>query len=299
MNKWWKILKAPPPWTQGTPHTPSRQWHWVQIENIPGLLKQMDPETFHLAHEIWRDTTIKVYPIPHKNLWYPSIRKRTNAQMWYTGYNVKDQALTDDWEPAQFARAGTSQKPLEELVASGTESFELDDDTIGLNIIIEKGPNAKFIMEGNVTPTSNFWKYVKKHEAHGSVIEDYDLTNGAAAGLGIVAHHAVGKSKGMYKTRQQYFLDFGIGPLSRDTDSKYIKELVDKGLMRREEYHRTPNMSNYPVVTPKGLEVGNVFDIPPKIFFGEFKKEVLRAPDEDFTSYYDDPAKFSAAGFGA
>lgn len=291
MSEWWKIMKAPPPWTGASAGSGPRKWQPVQIDDIPGFRAMLDPAEFPLARKIWRDTVVDIYPIEHGEIWNPSLHGRHNALMLYGVYNLKTKKMMHKWEIGRMNK-GQNQDPREEQAALGELPFRLTEYLMGVQVIYETGNRSKFIMEGNVLPETKFYEFVDRHSTHDAETEDYNLTNGAAAALAILAHHARKKTKRAYKERQQLFIDFGLGPLSRDTDSKYIEELVGKGLMRREKYHRTPNMANYPVITPKGKVVANRFDMPTDVFMDEFKDEVRRDPDGDFNFHYMDPTQF-------
>ena len=82
------------------------------------------------------------------------------------------------------------------------------------------------------------------------------------------------------------FTDFGIGPLERDTTAPEILSLVKRGFMRMNPDHNTPNMRNFPQITPKGKSAANIVDMPRSEFIGNFKKKVLDKPNELFDSWY-------------
>jgi hypothetical protein len=84
-------------------------------------------------------------------------------------------------------------------------------------------------------------------------------------------------------------MELGIGPLARNTKSKYIKTLADRGFVDMNLDKRTPNMRGYPKITPRGMAASNRFEMHHKTFRTEFMDVVRNKRDEEFTMFYEKP----------
>jgi len=280
------------PWTNT-----GKKWHWMQVEDIPGLKEAFDISVFPFG-ELWQEVAVEAYPlsqghIEHEdsNIWIPKISGRKHAIMVANVYNIEQQKLKFDWE---FGTLIPHRKdPDAEHLALGKKRYPLSAKEIGV-IIMQDVKKGRMRVEVSVPIGSKFYDNVERY-THGSKAEDYELTNGEAAALGILSHHERRQGGKNYLRRRQMFEQFGIGPLSRDTEAEEIASLTNKGFIKRDPNASQPNMRNFPIITAKGKAAAAIVDMPLHVFIGEFKKVVLDAPDAPFDMYYMDPG--SSAGF--
>ena len=275
-----------------TPFTNAgKRWYWMQVEDIPGLKEAFDISVFPFG-EVWRDTAVEAYPMStgtiesmSTNLWIPKISGRKNAVMVANVYNIEQQKLKFDWE---FGSLIPNRKdPDAEMLARGKKKFPLGEKEIGV-IIMQDVKKERQRIEVSVPVGSKFYENLGQF-THGSTYKDYEFTNAEAAALGILSHHERKQGGKNFMKRRQMFEQFGIGPLSKDTEAKEIVSLTKKGLIRREPNHNTPNMRNFPIISAKGKAAATVVDMPLHIFIGKFKEVVLKSPDALFDMLYIDP----------
>ena len=184
------------------------------------------------------------------------------------------------------AEAPTKMKQL----ASGQESFEIQEDEIGINIIYMPGKGGVKI-DGHVGFNGEYWNSLSNPQriTEGASTDDYDLSNGAAAILliltTVVPYGLTRGRKHNHKQRQEEIAKLGLGEWSRtEENNKYVNELLDKGLLeRRRTTGKGTNM--LPVPTAKGKVVSNRFEMKQDYFDEEFAREVRANPDEPFDSF--------------
>ena len=225
------IRKAPPPFK----HSGVR-YDLVQIADIPGAQKLFSPGYFPAEQYLPRggsDVTAEVRRLPTKRF-APSLRGRSYHVGLVTILNSETGAVRYPWAKMRLENNIMSPPTaMEKRLGEGQEPFTLEDDEIGLMVHMRDGriPRMKFAFEvyGFVPPESNFLNTIEVPT--GVEPMDYDLTNGAVAALLLFTQMTKPRES---RRRKEEFAAFGLGELSKDTDSKYIKELVDKGLMKRE-----------------------------------------------------------------
>ena len=292
------IRKAPPPFKPS-----GDEYTIVQVADIPGAQKLFSPGYFPAEQYLPRggsDVTAEVRRLPTKRF-APSLRGRSYHVGLVTIVNSETGAVRYPWAKMRLENDIMSPPTaMEKRLGEGQEPFTLEDDEIGLMVHMRDGriPRMKFAFEvyGFVPPESNFLDTIEVPT--GVEPMDYDLTNGAVAALLLFTQMTKPRES---NRRKQEFADFGLGELSKDTDSKYIKELVDKGLMRREAGHAQASMRNFPRPTPKGKAASNRFEMHHDEFYGEFKDLVRRNPDAEFDSFSDRyrPDEGSGEGTGS
>ena len=285
--KWWETLRKEE--IRKTPYYPQgNKYYWMQLEDVPGLAKLFTRGNFPAEQYLNRNMKAKAHLL-ESNRWFPSVGQRQHAMLLVNILNLETEEREFPWAAGKLQTAQSNATQREQNLAAGRTGFALGPNDIGISVILRdslagKGSN-NFLFNINlyIPKDNNFWEQVQSTITHDSAPEDYDLTNGAVAALLIMTQMILkrGKEK-VYKDQQREFEEFGIGPLSRDTESKYIKELVDKGLMRREFNHATPSMKGYPQPTNKGHGVSNRFEMKHGDFFGSFKAEVKANPDKKF-----------------
>ena len=289
--KWWSTLKKEdirkmPYYSTGG--ATGRKYYWMQLEDVPGLAKLFTRGNFPAERYINRDMKAKAHLLP-SNTWMPTVGDREHALILVNILNLETKEREFPWSVGKRTSEHSKATQREHKLASGRIPYNLDPQDIGIAVIIRdpqagKGSN-NFMFDINLyIPKDNeFWAQVQSTITYDSAYEDYDLSNGAVAALLIMTQMILKKGKKkVYKEQQAAFEEFGIGPLSRDTESKYIKELVDRGLFRREFHHNTPSMKGYPRPTNKGFGVSNRFEMTHEDFFGSFKAEVKANPDKKF-----------------
>ena len=284
---WWNTIKKQE--IRKTPYYPNEEkYYWMQLEDVPGLAKMFERGNFPAEQYLNRNMKARAHLLK-SNRWFPSVGQRQHAILLANILNLETQEREFPWATGKLATEYNKATQREQNLAAGRTGFSLGPKDIGVSVIMRdalagKGSNNFMFNINLYIPAENeFWEQVQSTVTLGSVPEDYDLTNGAAAALLIMTQMILkrGKQK-VYKKQQEAFEEFGIGPLSRDTESKYIKELVDKGLMRREFNHNTPSMKGYPQPTNKGHGVSNRFEMKHGDFFGSFKAAVKANPDKKF-----------------
>ena len=277
--KWFKeIKKAPPPfYGSGNPYD------LVQIADIPGAVDLFSPGKFPAEQYLPRggtDIVVKIHPLPSER-WVPSLRGKSYHVMLVTALNVKTGRVTHPWAKGRLDNNMMTPPTAKELrLGSGDDFINLDEDEIGLMVHLRDGrlPKMKFDFEvlGYLPPNSQFIDSIVTPS--GAEPMDYDLSNGAVAALLLFTQMTKKKES---RRRREEFAEFGLGDLSRETDSKYIAELVAKGLMRREYSHGQASLRGFPRPTPKGAAVSNRFEMHHDEFYGDFKDIVRRNPDDE------------------
>tara|TARA_R100001510_G_C7656512_1_gene216590 strand:- start:7310 stop:8224 length:915 start_codon:yes stop_codon:yes gene_type:complete len=296
---WFKTIRKAPP-----PFKPSGvKYNLVQIADIPGAQKLFSPGYFPAEQYLPRggsDVMVEVYQLPN-NRFAPSLRSKNYHVGLVTILNIETGQVTYPWAKMRLQNDIMSPPTAMELrLGTGQEPLDLEDDEIGLMVHMRDGriPKMKFAFEvyGYIPPASNFLETIEVPT--GVEPMDFDLTNGAVAALLLFTQMTKPRES---RRRKEEFAAFGLGELSKDTDSKYIKELTDKGLMRREAGHAQASMRNFPRPTPKGKAASNRFEMHHDEFYGEFKDLVRRNPDADFDSFSDQyrPDKGSGEGTGS
>jgi hypothetical protein len=284
---WWNTIRKQE--IRKTPYyRQGNKYYWMQLEDIPGLAKMFTRGNFPAEKFINRGMKAKAHLLD-SNRWYPSISQRQHALLLVNILNTETGEREFPWAVGKIETEHSRATQREKNLAAGDTPFDLHPKDIGVAVILQdshagKGSNNyKCIINLYVPKDNELWEQIQSTVTLGSVPEDYDLTNGAAAALLIMTQMILKRGKNpVYKEQQAAFEEFGIGPLSRDTESKYIKELVDKGLFRREFQHGSPSMRGYPQPTNKGHGVSNRFEMKHGDFFGSFKAEVRANPDKKF-----------------
>ena len=291
-----RIRKAPSPY-----YGNESKYYYLQIKDVPGLEYLFDPSRFPMGEKLHRDLQPKAHFID-SNRWRPSISNRRSAIMMVTILDLKAERPIFDWALGRLQTAGGQEPPADETeLAAGKKAYNLKPHEVGIQLIYrDSRMKGGYLMNLSIhIPKDNeFDMYVNRLFTHDADTTDYMLTNGEAAALLIMTQMVDERSKQSSKEQQKLFEEFGLGALSRDTDSKYIKSLVDKGLLRREAHHRTPSMRNYPRPTPKGRAVSNQFEMTRNKFHSEFKAEVKSKPDEEFTMFDESGLHGHDLGFG-
>ena len=280
--KWYDeiIRKAPPPYYRN-----ENKYDHLQYKDIPGLTNLFKEGTFPLYDQMnmWKRGTVKAHEAKG-NIYTPKISGRKNAIMFVSIYDFVKQEPKYPWQQGSLRNPSNPdvQTPDTNAIslARGDKSFTLTEDQIGITVIHEY--NKLFLVNVYYGEDSKFHMYVNRLQTTGTADMDYDLTNGEVAALLIMAQMTNPKE---YKERQRLFLDMGIGPLTRNTESKYIKTLVDKGFVDMNEYHNSPSMRGYPKVTAKGKAASNRFEMKHRKFHTEFRDVVKERPDEEFSMF--------------
>ena len=286
MTRWFNnIKKAPPPYY----HVSGNKYHWLQMDDIPGLKGLFSKDKFPLHNQVWRKAQPRVHFEEH-NFYTPRIGNRESAILLTTILDLETKQPKYNWRTGRLKGTGAREgkwetSPEMNSLAAGDENLALEPDEVGVVIIYQNASKVKSLFEINIyVPKDNdFEQFVNKVITAGTGPKDYELTNGEAAALLIVSQMA--NKKEDLKQRKRLFDDFKVGPLVKDTDSKYILSLVDKGFMEMNPNHTTRNLRNYPLSTPKGNAASNRFEMTFTKFMGAFKKEVLANPDEPFTMW--------------
>ena len=308
------VWKAPPPYTSG-----GNRYFNAQLSEIPGLLKLLSADTNPLINYrqregikdlIPRNTEIRVYPL-YETLgetgdgkkfynWKPSILRQQKAIMIVTILDKEGKPI-QNWQKGALTMPGKEREkdgklmPIEappkyKALASGQQSFKIQEDEIGINIIYIPG-KGQLKIDGHVGFNGEYWNSLSNPQriTEGAATDDYDLSNGAAAILLILTTVVpYGLTRGKehnHKLRQEEIAKLGLGEWSRtEENNKYVNELLDKGLLeRRRTTGKGTNM--LPVPTAKGKVVVNRFEMKQDYFDEEFAREVRANPDEPFDSF--------------
>jgi|TARA_R100000084_G_C4651377_1_gene149914 hypothetical protein len=295
----WKM-----PYTSG-----GNRYFNAQLSEIPGLLKLLSADTNPLMNYrqregikdlIPRNTEIRVYPLyqtlsetgdgKKTYLWRPSIIDQQKSIMIVTILDKEGKPI-QNWQKGALTMPNGAEAPTKmKQLASGQESFEIQEDEIGINIIYIPGKGAVKI-DGHVGFNGEYWNGLSNPQriTEGASIDDYDLSNGAAAILliltTIVPYGLTRGKEKRHKQRQEEIAKLGLGEWSRtEENNKYVNELLDKGLLeRRRTTGKGTNM--LPIPTAKGKVVSNRFEMKQDYFDEEFAREVRANPDEPFDSF--------------
>ena len=283
MTKWWNnvVRKAPPPYYRN-----ENKYDHLQISDIPGMMELFSSGKFPLHDKLsaFKNTTISAHKVKN-NKYTPSISGRKNAIMFVSIYNFIEKKPKYAWQTGSLRNPSNPdvQTPDTRAIglARGDKSFTLAEDEIGITIIFEL--DKQFIINIYYGEESEFDMYINRVQTGGTGDQDYDLNNGEVAALLILTQ--IVPEKGAYKERQRVFMEFGIGPLGRDTESKYIETLVSRGFVDLHENNRSASRRGYPIITPKGKAASNRFEMTHKKFYSDFKNEVKRDRDGEFTMF--------------
>lgn len=304
LKRWTEIIrKAPPPF-----YANKNKYDIHQFSDIPGF-DVLFGAGFPLSQELSAAprTTVKSHPImiggELGNSWRPSISNRQNAIMFVTVFNLQSKTPSFPWETGSL-RNVQIQDQLTQVtesakIAAGQRSFELEEDEIGVTVIYDLKPKKRggrttfgkpsLMINIYYGEKSNFQQYVNTKMTEGTGDQDYDLTNGEVAALLILSQIKPDGPPKQYLQQQKLFMELGIGPLARNTKSKYIKTLADRGFVDMNLDKRTPNMRGYPKITPRGMAASNRFEMHHKTFRTEFANVVRNKRDEEFTMFYEKP----------
>lgn len=308
LKRWTEIIrKAPPPF-----YANKNRYNLHQFNDIPGFDVLFSQGNFPLYEELSRAprTTVKSHAIMKKegsedvmgDEWRPSISNRQNAVMWVSIFNLKTKGVVYDWISGSLRNVNVqdqlTQNTSSAQLASGARTFPLEDDEIGISVIYDLKPRKRGQQVRLGKPSlminiyhgskSNFSDYVNITQTEGTGDQDYDLTNGEVAALIILSQIKPDGPPKQYLQQQDLFLKLGIGPLTQNTESKYIKTLTDRGFIDMNLDSRTNNMRGYPKITPRGMAASNRFEMHHRTFRNEFSDVVMAKPDEEFTMFYED-----------
>ena len=313
------IWKAPPPYTET-----DRRYLMAQLDDIPGLVAMLSKQNNPLVNikqqegiDLFpRNTEIRIYPV-YEELgntgddmkvfnWKTTIGGRKATQMLVTILDKEGKPINPWIMGALTTPQGMEASQKLREVASGTKSFELQEDEIGINIMYSEGTlktKYRAIIDGFVGFGGEYWKALSGPQTMttGAMADDYDLTNGAAAILlvltQIVPFGQRGR-KGQHQERVKEIESLGLGTWGRDVDdNKYVNELVDKGLLERRR-SQTKGLNRLPVPTAKGKAVSNRFEMKHDYFDNEFRNEVRSNPDEPFDSFESSDLQSDDPDFG-
>jgi len=257
---WFNILKTP--YTQK-----GEYYHNLELEDIPGLEAIFRDPGFPLE-EIWRRHDFTFYK-RKTNAFIPSLGKRDDAIGYCAIYNMETKSLiawegeVGKWQPMLINHWNGDVDALKH--GTGRRRYSLQPNQLGI-VAIETASQQLYSVD--VPKDSEL--------APDTILSSQELTNGEAAALGILAHHAKGKRD--RNSRIKLFQEFGIGPLEKNTDSPTILSLVKKGLMEMDANHPMRSLRNYPMITMKGKKEAHVVDVSRTIFMNDFRKIVREDP---------------------
>ena len=269
--KWFDIVKAPPPMTfRGT------TWKFFAPGDIP-YLEDLIMAKDAPWEELWPTVSRKIFfekdqtftpKLKGKGVGFWAIMNITNGELVGEGWEMmrtRDTLNRDDPESVTEVQWGM-----------GMNSLQLTPNQIGVEVI-KYGAIPK--VEVTIPPESNLLsrigeEYMKdKFETNPG---NYQLNNGEAAALAILGIFAEQRKPRERKNRIRLFDEFRIGPLKKESNSKYLRGLEQKGLVdygsMRDDI--SPSNRGYPRITNEGYREATMqVDMPRAVFFSEEMEE--------------------------
>ena len=292
--KWYDIIKAPRTFKGKT-------WKFFSIDDVPHL-----EELLYAKDVPWED----IWPTASRKLYFDkdqTFTPRINASKGGFGFwgimNITTGKLVDDgWEAMRTKESITAQSDPESITeaqwGSGMNSLELTNNQIGIEVI-KYGSTP--VVEVTIPPETNIILGEKRNKDFMQNPGKYSLNNGEAAALAILGIFAEQRNPRLRKERIKLFDEFGIGPLEKESPSKYLRSLDTKGLVEygsdRDDISRTNR--GFPTITMDGYrEATAQVDMPRAVFFSTemeegpegmtpfgFKAKVLKQPDAPYMGY--------------
>jgi hypothetical protein len=295
--KWFDIVKAPPTTFRGT------TWKFFAPGDIP-YLEDLIMAKDAPWEELWPTVSRKIFF--EKDQTFTPKLKGKGVGFWAIMNITNGELVGEGWEMMR-TRETLGKDPDPESITEvqwgmGMNSIELTPNQIGVEVI-KYGATPK--VEVTIPPESNVLSkigesYMKdKFETNPG---NYQLNNGEAAALAILGIFAEQRNPRERKNRIRYFKEFNIGPLQRESNSKYLRGLEQKGLVDYGSMRDDISSSNrgYPRITNEGYREATMqVDMPRAVFFSEemeegpngqmipygFKAKVLKQPDAPYMGY--------------
>ncbi len=305
LKRWTEVIrKAPPPF-----YANKNKYDIHQFSDIPGFSELFGSSfPLHEQLEAAPRTTVKSHPLMDGgemiSEWRPTISNRQNAIMFVSIYDIKQKTVSYPWTTGSIRNIDIqdqlTQNTESARIATGERKFTLEEDEIGITVIYDMKPRKRgqsqqtsfgkpsLMVNIYYGAKSNFNQYVNVQTTEGTGDQDYDLTNGEVAALIILAQIKPDGPPKQYLQQQNLFMELGIGPLAKNTQSQYIATLADRGFVDMNLDKRTPNMRGYPKITTRGMAASNRFEMHHSTFRTEFKDVVKNKRDEEFTMFYED-----------
>ena len=293
--KWFDIVKAPPPQTfRGT------TWKFFAQDDIPYLEELINAKDAPWE-ELWPTVSRKIFF--EKDQTFTPKLKGPGIGFWGVMNITNGELVGDGWEMMRTRDTLNPNDPesvTEVQWGMGMNSISLTPNQIGVEVIKY---GARPNIEVTIPPETNLVvgeKYMRdKFEKNPS---NYQLNNGEAAALAILGIFAEQRKPRERKNRIRLFNEFRIGPLEKESDSKYLRGLESKGLVdygsMRDDI--SPSNRGYPRITPEGYREATMqVDMPRAVFMSEemeegpegqmipfgFKAKVLKQPDAPYMGY--------------
>jgi hypothetical protein len=213
---------------------------------------------------------------------------------------VTGELVDEGWEAMRTRKGIVADDPesVEEgQWGMGMNSINLTKNQIGIEVI-RYGSTP--VIEVTIPKESNILIGQKRNQDFMQNPAKYSLTNGEAAALAILGIFAEQRKPRLRKERIRLFNEFKIGPLAKNSNSRFLRSLHDKGFIDYTPDNWNRSNRNFPTITMDGYrEATAQVDMPRAVFMSEemeegidgemvpfgFKAKVLHEPDEPYTGY--------------
>ena len=293
---WFTVIKAPPPITYK-----GDTWKHFAPDDIPCLEEHLNKTTVPWE-SIWPTASRKMF-LRKDNSFTPRINAAKGAAGFWAVINVETCALVDDgWEEMytrEYLQSGNEQSETAVQFGMGKHTITLTKNQIGVEVkLYGRTP----VVEVTIPVESSVLNKLGQKRTEKVLQGKYELNNGEAAALAILGIFAEQRKPRLRQERIRLFDEFGIGPLEKESPSKYLRSLDSKGLVEYGSDRDDISRSNrgYPTITMEGYREATMqVDMPRAIFFSEemeegpdgkmipfgFKAKVKKQPDERYTGY--------------
>lgn len=289
---WFNIIKAPITYKD-------ESWKFFASGDIPHLEQHLFAATVPWE-EIWPTASRKIF-YKKTNDFTPKINASKGAAGFFAIMNITTGELIDEGWEAMYTReylemGGTDREAVQN--GMGLNTIALTPNQIGIEVL--KYGNTP-VVEITMPMDSNLEVGAERDKKLIQNPSKYFLNNGEAAALAILGIFAEQRKPRLRSERINLFEEFKIGPLEKNSNSKYLRSLDDKGLVEYGSDRDDISRSNrgFPTITMEGYREATMqVDMPRAIFFSEemeegpegmvpfgFKAKVLKQPDEPYLGY--------------